>query len=361
MSSMLTGRERVQRCFDRRPHDRVPRFESFWTDTIQRWQGEGLVGGESEVRDQLLKADMAGIGWFWPQCFPDGHKMISEDAETKVVREGNGRLARYWKHRQGTPEHLGFDCETRERWESVYKPALLKSALQFDVAALRKQYATAVEKKLWTFLPSVEAFEETRSMMGDEVTMMAMADDPEWIVDVSRTFTDVVLANLQAVIDAGIRVDGIWIYGDMAFKTATMCSPSMYRELIWPDHKRMADWTHERGMKFIYHTDGDVNGVMELYVQAGFDSLQPLEAKANMDIRNLCPKYGDRLTFFGNCDVMEYARGDLGRIEAEISAKIAAGKATGSYIYHSDHSVPPQVSWRTYQAIVGMIDRHGRY
>jgi uroporphyrinogen decarboxylase len=131
--------------------------------------------------------------------------------------------------------------------------------------------------------------------------------------------------------------------------------------LIWPQHKRLVDWAHGRGMKFIYHTDGDVNGVMDLYVQAGFDCLQPLEAKASMDIRKLCPKYGNRMSFFGNIDVMVMATNDLEKIEAEIAGKLAAGKATKGYVYHSDHSVPPQVSWDTYQFIIDCLKRYGRY
>jgi uroporphyrinogen decarboxylase len=159
----------------------------------------------------------------------------------------------------------------------------------------------------------------------------------------------------------GIQPDGLWIYGDMAFKTATMCSPGMYRELIWPDHKRLADWAHRHGMKFIFHTDGDVNGVIDLYIQAGFDCLQPLEAKASMDIRKLCPRYGAKLAFFGNVDVMKMATNDLELIEEEIRSKLAAGKATKGYAYHSDHSVPPQVSWKTYQAIIEMVKKYGSY
>jgi uroporphyrinogen decarboxylase len=67
------------------------------------------------------------------------------------------------------------------------------------------------------------------------------------------------------------------------------------------------------------------------------------------------------MVFMGNCDVMAYVTNDVARIEAEIAAKLAAGKATGGCIYHSDHSVPPQVSWETFRAIVEMIDRHGCY
>jgi len=135
----------------------------------------------------------------------------------------------------------------------------------------------------------------------------------------------------------------------------------MYKELFWPDHKRMADWAHAHGMKFIYHTDGDVNGVLDLYIAAGFDALQPLESKANMDIRKLMPKYGRQLAFFGNIDVMKMIPNDLALIEEEIVSKFTAAKSTRGYIYHSDHSVPPQVSWKTYQAIIELIKKHGNY
>jgi uroporphyrinogen decarboxylase len=207
----------------------------------------------------------------------------------------------------------------------------------------------------------VESFEETRSLMGDEITLMAMAEDPEWIVDVSRTFTDQVLRNLDATMAAGIQPDGLWIYGDMAYNHATMCSPAMYRDLIWPDHKRLADWTHAHGGKFIYRTDGDINGVLDLYVAAGFDCLQPLEAKAHVDIRNLAPRYGDRLAFFGNIDVMLMGSNDPRKIEDEVRTKLAAGMASRGYAYHSDHSIPPTVSWKTYQFIIDLLDRYGRY
>jgi hypothetical protein len=38
---------------------------------------------------------------------------------------------------------------------------------------------------------------------------------------------------------------------------------------------------------YIQHTDGDVRSFMDLFCEAGIDALQPLEAKANMDVREL--------------------------------------------------------------------------
>lgn len=356
----LTSCERVNRMMDHRDHDRIPRHESFWQETITRWQGEGLEGGEAAVL-ALLESDFHSICWCWPEVYPGTGKILSEDADTKVVLDGQGKRVRYWKHKSGTPEHLGFECDSREVWEKTFKPALLANALQLDVEATAQSFHKGRAAGKWTHLTGVESFEETRSLIGDEIALMAMVENPEWLVDVAETFTDVTLQNFDAALAAGIRPDGLWIYGDMAFKTSTMCSPAMYRELFWPQHKRLADWAHAHGMKLIYHTDGNVNGVIDLYMEAGFDCLQPLETKAGMDVRNLSPRCGDRLALFGNIDVMLMITNDRDIIEQEIVSKFAAAMATKGYAYHSDHSVPPQVSWSTYQFIIDCVKKYGNY
>lgn len=356
----LTSRERVNRALNRQDHDRIPRHESFWNETIERWKGEGLLGDARAVLD-LLGSDLQSLGWLWPSVFPGQDKLIREDNETKVILDAQGKLVRYWKGKSGTPEHLGFECDSRKVWEQRFKPALLSTGLQLDPAAVSRAYEAAREKNKWCHLTTVEPFEETRALMGDEITLIAMGEDPEWVRDVAVTFTDQVIMNMDAAMATGIQPDGLWVYGDMAYNHGTMCSPTMYKDLIWPEHKRLADWAHAHNMKLIYHTDGDVNGVMELYVEAGIDCLQPLEAKAGMDIRKLCPKYGDKLAFFGNVDVMVMGTNDPQKIEAEVSAKLKAGMATKGYVYHSDHSIPPTVSWATYQFVIELIDKYGRY
>jgi uroporphyrinogen decarboxylase len=360
LQATLTGRERVNRMFARQEQDRIPRHESFWPETLTRFEKEGLRGGWDGVL-QALGSDFHGLDWLWPEAFPGAYVELSRDEQTHVVRDGHGKTVRYWNDKSGTPEHIGFDCDCREKWEKVYKPALIKNGMQLNLESVLKSYRRGRAAEKWVFFPGVESFEETRTLMGDVNTLMAMAEDPEWVRDVSRTFTDVMLRNYDAALAAGAAADGIWMYGDMAYNHATMCSPGMYKELIWPDHKRMADWAHQHGMKFIYHTDGNINAVMDLYVAAGFDALQPLEAKAGMDVRKLVPAYGRKLAFIGNCDVMVYASNDWERIEEEIRVKLEAGKASRGYAYHSDHSVPPQVSWETYRFIMQMVERYGRY
>ena len=358
--TQLTSRERVNRMFARQDHDRIPRYDSYWPETITRWQSEGLVGDEFQAL-QMLETDYLRICVVWPSLFPGQHVVIEETEETEVIKDQWGATGRFWKAKSGTPEHIGFDCNTSQKWHDIYKPTYVNSDIQSDLNAFRKKYDEGRELGQWVLWFAAESFESTRKIIGDEIILMAMITDSEWVRDVSKTYTDHLLREFNAIYDAGIKADGIFLWGDMAYKIATFCSPQMYRELIWPDHKRIIDWVHERDLKLIYHTDGNVNGVIDMYIEAGVDCLQPLECKANMDVRNLCPQYGKQLAFMGNIDIMKMIDNDRDVIEAEVATKLAAGKMTKGYTYHSDHSIPPQVSWETYKFIVELVDKYGNY
>lgn len=359
---MMTGRERMTRMLERRDHDRIPRHDGYWPETIERWQKEGLEGGWDDAL-RLLESDVSGVCWSWPVPFPGREEILSEDEETKVFRGSMGNVTRVWKNKWGTPEHISFDCDTREKWEREFKPALLASELSPDIhpAGNLKSFTRDRAAGRFCTMNGVEAFEAMRQLIGDEILLMAMLDDPDWVQDMARTYTDLILHDFEAVYDAGARSDALWVFGDVAYNRGTFFSPATYRELIWPQHKRMVEWTHARGMKFIYHTDGDVRAFLDLFVEAGYDCIQPMEAKAGMDVRQLAPKYGRQLSFFGNIDMTVAIRGDREELEHEVRSKLAAGMANRGYAYHSDHSVPPQVSWETYQFIIELLNRHGNY
>ena len=356
----MTGRERVNRMFARQDQDRVPRHDSFWPETVARWQREGLKGDHYDVL-RLLGSDFETLCWSWPAPYPRQREVLSQDHETETVRDAWGGVTRVWKGRSGTPEHIGFGCDSREVWEKTYRPAMLSAPLQVDPRLALARYREARMLGKWTHLTGVEGFEALRRLIGDETSLIAMIEDPEWIRDIVNVHTQIVLRSYEALLSAGFEPDGLWIYGDMAYNHSTMCSPAMYRDLVWPSHQQLASWAHDHGMRVIYHTDGRASGVLDLYLEAGFDCLQPMEAKAGMNVCEIAPTYGDRLALFGNIDVMKMGTNNLELIEEEIRTKFAAGKATRGYAYHSDHSVPPQVTWETYQAIIEMVERHGGY
>ena len=109
------------------------------------------------------------------------------------------------------------------------------------------------------------------------------------------------------------------------------------------------------------HTCGNVNEVVDDLIDVGWDCLQPLEVKAQMDVVQLKRDYGDRLSLMGGIDARVIADGTDEELEEEIRSKLTVAKEMGGYIYHSDHSVPDNVSLERYTRTIELVKEYGRY
>ena len=78
--------------------------------------------------------------------------------------------------------------------------------------------------------------------------------------------------------------------------------------------------------------------------------MNPLQASTGLDVVELRRKYGWRLAFFGNICAKKMA-GPIDELQAEIRHKVPVARE-GGYIFHSDHSVPADVSFQRYCWIV---------
>jgi uroporphyrinogen decarboxylase len=359
-SASLSSRERMQLALRRQPADRVPRAESFWPETIPLWRSQGLSPGADLA--SLFGYDIVGAGWVDHHARPGVSEILEETPEWVVRRDGNGAILRFWKNKSGTPEHVGFTIDRPERWEALKKDLLAVPAPQrVDTeGALRAMHAARAADR-WFCWASVECFEIAKDVVGHEILCCAMAEEPEWARDIYDTQTEVALRVLDHLERSGVRFDGAWIYGDIAYNHAPFCSPRMYRDLVMPAHARLVGWFKARGLPVIYHTDGDFRPLIPAMLSIGIDCFQPLEAKAGVDVRELKPLYGDRVALMGNIDIMTLITNDRERIEAEVAAKIPIAMADGGYIYHSDHSIPPGVTWQTYQFLMERVARYGSY
>jgi uroporphyrinogen decarboxylase len=78
-----------------------------------------------------------------------------------------------------------------------------------------------------------------------------------------------------------------------------------------------------------------------------------------MDVAEIKHRFGSQLVLQGGIDVRKMIQPD--KIEEEIRTKLAAAKPGGGYIYHSDHSVPDNVSFADYCRVVALVKHYGRY
>lgn len=352
----LTSRERIGRLYDRRDADRCPIFDGPWGSTIARWTREGMPEGADYV--QFFGLDRIGtIGADNSPRYPE--RTLEETDEFVVQTTSWGVKLRRWKNRGGVPEFLDYTVRDPDTWR-VAKARMTPARDRIDWARLEREYPVWQREGYWICAHFWFGFDVTHSwMLGTERLLMAMADDPEWVMDMFNTYLDLDIALFEAVWDAGYRFDEIVWPDDMGFKQNQFFSASMYRDLLKPVHRRAIEWAHRRGVKAKLHSCGDIRPLVPDLVEIGIDQLNPLEVKAGMDPLALKRQYGDRLAFHGGLNAVLYEHPE--RMWEEMRRVIPGMKAGGGYMIGSDHSVPESVSLEQFREFVRLAKELGSY
>jgi uroporphyrinogen-III decarboxylase len=206
-----------------------------------------------------------------------------------------------------------------------------------------------------------EANEYMTRIVGPEMNMLLIAMYPERYGRFIERTNEFALEICKAQIEAADGLlDGMVIWGDIAYKKDMFFAPDYWRRYFKPGVKAMVDVCHAAGLPVIYHGCGNVSRVFEDFIEIGIDSYNPLEAKAGLDVVNLRRQYGHRLGFCGNMNVMEWAEAPEEDLKAIVLRKLNAAKG-GGLIFQSDHSVPSNVSGQRYDYVVNLVREYGQY
>ncbi len=91
---------------------------------------------------------------------------------------------------------------------------------------------------------------------------------------------------------------------DIAFKTGPFLPPAWFAEHHFPRLARINDAFHRQGIKVLFHSDGNLNTVLDGLVDAGIDGLNPIEVLAGMDVADIHRRH-PHLFLCGGIDVSQ--------------------------------------------------------
>ncbi|MBN1912759.1 MAG: hypothetical protein JW818_23760 [Pirellulales bacterium] len=364
---------RMRQAMRHEEPDRVPITDFFWGGFVQRWREElDLPPDASPYYHYDLD---------WVVTFPNmdpwirPFETVKEDDDEVVVKTGFGAVMRK-KFDFPMPESIGWEIDAFEKLESI----------EFDNPADRRRFFEAGDNQIagvgdgfernsppWidtvqklhadfaTYGSMVECSECLTRLIGQQNTMLWIGMYPERMGQVinriGRFYVDSLKAQIQA---GGPWLDGMVIWGDVAYKKTMFFSPDYWRTYFRPWVKAMIDECHTHDLPVIYHGCGNVSFILEDFIEIGVDAYNPLEAKAGLDCVALREQYGHRLGMCGNNDIRLWERGDLEEIRRDVLRKLHAAKG-GGYIFQSDHSVSSEVSGHTYDYIVKLVRQYGNY
>lgn len=361
---MLTGKERFGRILRHQPVDRVGLFEVFWQEVAQQWSAQGHFEKPEMVGDHfgldMLRTGSAITPASWKivnlVANLDAQNEVVEQTEVaKLVRDGNGALLRWKTNGSSTPEHVDFLVKDRRGWEEHILPFLRETGTdqrRIDFARYRETRAKCEREGVFLCAGVVALFDLLAPMCGHEHLLMGMATDPDWIREMCEVYVTTTIQLLEVLFEREGLPDGMWFWDDLGFKQRPFMSPAMYRELLMPGHKRLFDFAHSKGLPVILHTDGLIESLIPLLIEAGIDCLQPLEVKAGMDLLKIKRLYGERIALIGGMDARALISNDRKQVLAELEAKLPGAMAGSGYVLQVDHSVPDGVHYETYKYFV---------
>jgi uroporphyrinogen decarboxylase len=364
---------RMDAALHHREADRVPVSDFFWGSFLERWKRElGLPAATDIYRHYDLD---------WIVTVPNmdprirNFEVLRESAEEVVVRTGYGAVIRKI-FADPMPAFLSFETDSLKKM----------AALRFDDPGDDRRFLSGGDNQLagvgdgfarnlppWidtvkslhpdfpVYGSICEGHEQLWRIIGSEKAMLWIGLYPDelarFIERLGKFLVELTRAQIRA---ADGLLDGMVIWGDVAYVNGMLFSPEYWRAHFKPIVREQIRVCHEAGLPVIYHGCGNATAILDDFIQMGLEAYNPLEAKAGLDVVELRKRYGHRLGFCGNMDVLAWANAPLATLRKIVLTKLNAARG-GGYIFQSDHSVPSNVSAERYEYVINLVREYGRY
>ena len=188
---------------------------------------------------------------------------------------------------------------------------------------------------------------------------IATSTHKDFIMEIFDRQSEIALENLKLFYQAvGNKISVIFMSTtDFGTQGSPFLSNETYRQLYFPFQKKLNDWVHKNTeWKTFIHSCGSIEPLIEDFIEAGFDILNPLQLSAsNMDIRYLKNKYGNRIVFWGGgVDTQKTLPfGIVEEVREEVDDRLKILSANGGFVFSSIHNIQPKTP---IENIVSMVN-----
>jgi hypothetical protein len=163
------------------------------------------------------------------------------------------------------------------------------------------------------------------------------------------------IMSFKAAADAGFKL--FCTADDMAYKTGPMMSPKNYQKFVTPRAKKLCDIVRDVDGVIFMHTDGYIYDILDLFIEAGYHAIQPLEPTSGMTIKKVKEGWGDKLACIGNVDTTRVLPfGTEEEVRANVRRCMKEGGKKG-YMFAASGTLHKRVTYKNARA---MIDEYNK-
>ncbi len=206
-----------------------------------------------------------------------------------------------------------------------------------------------------------DIFSDVRDLLGYENALIAVMLEQEHFAGLLEktmewNYTLAKIARERYGIEVVMTTD------DITTNTGLLFSPKLYFDFFYPRFKRVISGFKDLGYLCVKHCDGDVNALLDSWIEAGVDCIDPVDPNGNMNLKQLKAKYGDRLALKGNVDCQGVlVSGTPAEVKSAARKCIEDAAKGGGYILSSSNSIHSGVPAENFAAMLEAVKEYGAY
>ena len=375
----MTGKERARLSLEFREPDRVPcGFYAIDYDTVERlighetyvrnkartrqalWEGRRDEVVQSYIEDSIalfrklddvvdvlnLQSELFPVlpprGWVHPDpprrvdaaTWEDSagcvYKYSEQTADITLVYDPHQFTRQFYE------DQFPLEYEPEEEDESIYEA----------VDAIIAEFGA--EKYIVGPFPGAK---EMVQLGGFERGLLEMAANPDLIDRVTRS--GMAEAGAKQALWRNRGYDAVLAGEDFAYNMGPFISPKMFRRFCMPPLVANVSFAHDHDLRFIHHACGNNWALLDMFVEAGIDCYQSVQASAGMDLGKVKAHTYPRMAVWGGVQVEYLVSGTPDDVRNNVREALRVGCPGGGYILGTTHSVAVGSS---YDNVMAMFD-----
>lgn len=231
-----------------------------------------------------------------------------------------------------------------EKWE----PGILSQEV---LSALREEAQNLYENTDYAIMGSFggNILEGGQTLMGWENFMSALLSNRPLVEALIEKMVEGYLKNLELYLEAvGDFIQIIQMGDDLGTQNGPMLSPRLYKELIFPAHKKIYEFVHKKAphISVFLHSCGGIYELIPDLIEAGVNILNPVQTSAaNMEPKKLKKEFGKDIVFWGGgCDtqrILPFASPK--EIREHIKERVEIFSQGGGFVFCQIHNIQANV------------------
>ena len=196
--------------------------------------------------------------------------------------------------------------------------------------------------------------------MGAETFFNALEDNPELIAAMFEKVGSLQYETFMRVSEHPC-VGAVFNPDDIAHNTGLLVHPRYLRKYMFPWYKKIGAVCRDKGIGYIFHSDGDCTEAMDDFIDCGFHGFNPIQPNC-MDIDAVKKKWGDKLCLIGNLNLdSTLTLGTPADVRAEVYERIRTIGPGGGYMVASSNSITDYVPLANMKALLDATFEFGQY